>query len=945
MRSGASGKVAFPNPCGPMSETPPLMAQFGEFVLDEGNARLSRNGAPVEIAPKAFSVLCTLVRQPGQLVVKDALLDAVWGHQHVSESVLKTLVSQLRSALADDAKQPRYIETAARRGYRFIAPLKARPAAAPAPAEPTAPGAAGGLVGRTEPLAFLARALDAALRGRRQLVLVGGEPGIGKTSLIDRFIGAHGGEALAIATGQCVEHYGSGEPYMPVLEALNTLCRGAAGEVSLPLMRHVAPTWLAQLPWHLTAQDRQQLQREVAGATQDRMLREFGELLDRFTESRPLLLVLEDPHWSDPASVQLIGYLARRRTPARLVVLGSFRPAEVIASEHPLKGLRQELRLHGLCGELDLEAFSEKEVADYMAHRLPGFDCPEAYVKALHAHTEGLPLFIASVIDELMAQGQIRRGDAGWEVTAQRKLAVPDNVTGVIEKQIARLPEELRRRLGAASVAGVEFLLAPLAAMLEVDADELQEELDGLVRSQQWLRSAGVAHLSAGVTARYAFRHALHRHVFYGMAGKAQRIQLHARTGRALQQAYGAAAPDTAAELAMHFERGGEPAQAVDCLRLAAARALQRSAAGEAVSAARHALRLLDTLPASPERLGTELDLRVIEGSALTHIRAYSSRETAAAFERAQALCDMLPQSPDRARAFHGMWWVNFARGDLQRARALAQRMMDLGEAMHENSLLLAGHGAMGLTLSHAGDFSAALRHLRLGWETYQSAGDALLPGLFLQDPGVEILSYTAVVSWWVGERSRANAAMAQALALADAIRHPFSQCVALHFAGVLHTMDDRPDLAIQTTSRIQEIATEYGMWQGPGGHTWIRGWARALLGEVDAGLTQMREAETHCLKVGMRGGLTGYYYRYASACVAVGRPQEAAQAAQQGLALAQQAGEFCLASPLHRLHGQALAAMGDAAGAKAALQAALTLAQSQGARSFEQEARACGAV
>ena len=196
---------------------------------------------------------------------------------------------------------------------------------------------------------------------------IAGEPGIGKTTLIDRFVSGLGD--IACARGHCVQHYGSGEPYHPVLEALAELCRA---DTEVPsLLRAVAPTWLLQLPWLSTAEQREALLRELVGVNLERMLREMGEFLDRYTERRPLLLVTEDLHWGDRATIQLIDYLARRRSRGSLMWLSSFRLAEVIASDHPLNALRHELHLHRLCEEIVLDSFSETEVAAYVAASSP----------------------------------------------------------------------------------------------------------------------------------------------------------------------------------------------------------------------------------------------------------------------------------------------------------------------------------------------------------------------------------------------------------------------------------------------------------------------------------------------------------------------------------------------------------------------------------------------
>ena len=199
----------------PASSSNPVHVRFAEFELDEANARLERNGQAVALAPTPFSLLCALARQPGALLTKDALLDAVWGHQFVSESVLKTAISDLRIALGDNPRKPRFIETVSRRGYRFIgAPSAAAFESQTVGALELPPS----FIGRTDAMARLRAAWQRASAGQRAVVWVAGEPGIGKTTVIEHFVASLG--SVLCVRGQCVEHYGSGEPYMPVLEAL-----------------------------------------------------------------------------------------------------------------------------------------------------------------------------------------------------------------------------------------------------------------------------------------------------------------------------------------------------------------------------------------------------------------------------------------------------------------------------------------------------------------------------------------------------------------------------------------------------------------------------------------------------------------------------------------------------------------------------------------------------
>jgi len=366
-------------------------AGFGPFQLDEAQARLVRvrEGDAVEMAPRAFQILCALVRRAGRLVTKDALLDEVWGHRHINESALKNIVSQLRRALGDDPKQPRFIATASRRGYRFIAAVTGRTARAQTP--PSDPRV---LVGYQASLARLQTAFAAASRGERKCLFVLGDAGAGKSALVESFLATvHARTAWA----QCIEHHVGGEAYMPVLDALNALCRADRDGVVVETIRRVAPSWLARMPWFMDEKDRERPSPPNCG-----MLREFGELADCLSADHALLVVLEDLHWCDKGTVQLLDYLARRRGLGRLMILGTFRPAELVLEDHPLRGVRHELRVHGHADEVQLEPMSEVDIDEFARARL-GVQVPASFTRALHEHTCGLPLHVAAVVDELVA--------------------------------------------------------------------------------------------------------------------------------------------------------------------------------------------------------------------------------------------------------------------------------------------------------------------------------------------------------------------------------------------------------------------------------------------------------------------------------------------------------------------------------------------------------------
>lgn len=342
---------------------------FPPFRLDSTEERLWRDSQAISLRRKTFAMLRYLVEHAGQLVTKDELLAAVWPGTVVTEGLLSGCINELRKALDDDPKSPHFIETVHGRGYRWIAPLTTAPPIQSPRSKVQSPQLttenwqlASPLVGRETELTQLHEWLEKVLRGERQVVFVTGEPGIGKTTTVDAFLAqvvtsghvqsleAPPSSLLLVGRGQCIEHYGAGEAYLPVLEALGRLCRAQAGQDLITLLKQHAPTWLVQMPTLLADTELEAVQRRVQGATQERMLREMADALEVLTgvgtthASSLLILVLEDLHWSDVSTLDLLAFLARRREPARLLVIGTYRPVEMVSPEHPLRAVTQELQ-------------------------------------------------------------------------------------------------------------------------------------------------------------------------------------------------------------------------------------------------------------------------------------------------------------------------------------------------------------------------------------------------------------------------------------------------------------------------------------------------------------------------------------------------------------------------------------------------------------------------
>jgi len=898
--------------------------RFGPFELDEANACLLRDGKAVTLAPTPFAVLCALARQPGSLLTKQTLLDEVWGHQFVSESVLKTVISELRTVLDDDARQPRFIETVSRRGYRFIATVIAGASLSRASASVIGSPEAPSFIGRAEALARLRRAWDMACGGKRAVVWVAGEPGIGKTTLIEHFVAGQG--ELACARGQCMEHYGIGEPYLPVLEALARLCRGDSG---LPaLLRAVAPTWLLQLPWLSSTEERDALRRELAGVSPHRMLREMGELLDRHTEHRPLLLVTEDLHWSDRATIQLIDYVARRGGSARLMWLASFRPAEVIALDHPLNPVRHELRLHGLCEEIALDPFSETEVAEYVAERSPSLGVDDAFVRALHDRTDGLPLFVASVMSEAIVRAA-QEGDKADALTQLTSVAVPENLTAIIDHYIAKLDSEHRLLLSAAAVCGVEFRAATISAALDREALWIDQTCEQLVREQLWLMAPPADQGSDAPERPYSFRHALFRQVLYERTAPSARAHLHGKVGAALEGERAAGAPVAPAELAMHFERARERVRALRYYGEAAEAALRQFSPGECMSLTERGLALLDKAGEGTEHNALEIALFTLRGVAAAHLLGVGATEAKSTFERAYSLLDEVPTHPMRALLLHGLGFVLCQRGEYADALAVAARAEALSSATSDPVLLLCASTVQGHVNMLQGRPRAARAWIERGLAAVESR-NAANEESFAVEPQVMLLGLLSIQLLHLGLVLQARGCLDRAYARAQQVGQPIARMSAIWFDALFEVRLGNAERVAALAHNMRALVDQFALAQGRTASQWFQGWAQARMGKPREGHRQIREAYEENIGLGMLAG-GSEDLGYAAEALLLARDWDAAeQELKEALQFTNSHAERVYLPQLLLIQAAISRARGQSAAARASARQALAEAREQ---------------
>jgi predicted ATPase len=688
------------------------------------------------------------------------------------------------------------------------------------------------------------------LQDRRQIGFIAGEPGIGKTALVDTFVAqVAASTAVRVAHGQCIEHYGVGEAYLPVLEALGRLGRDADRVPLCALLRRYASSWLMHLPGLLSPAERRRLAQTGVTVTPARTLRELAEALEVLTVERPLVLVLEDLHWSDSATLDWLAYLARRPDPARLLVLGTYRPVELRTPAHPLRRMLTELHHHTQCAEVVLDYLSEVAVASYLQQRFDAKPLPAGLARVLHRHTTGNPLFLVAVVDELVRQQVLQEGPGAWQLPGGIDTVsglIPASVRGLIARHIDRLPAQDQVLLEAASVAGSTFAIAAVAAAVAMPEEAVEARCAVWMHQEQLLHAAGTETWPDGtVTACYRFRHALYQNAVYERITTGQRLRLHRSIAARLEHGYGAHASDVATELAMHFERGRDFPRAVRYLQQAGQRSMERSAYVEAVAHLSRGLEVLKTLAATPERHRQELTLHIALGAALLATRGHAAPEVEHTYTQAYALCQQVGETPQFAQVLFGLWRFYVGQAQLHRAREIGDTLLHLAQQAHDPALAVVAHYALGVAWFFLGVLPTARLHLEEGSACYTPDQSRALVFRIGQDPGVGCQAYGAMILWLLGYPDQALARLAAALTLAHELSQPFSLAWAWSWAAMISQLRrDVPAVRKHADASVTlSSEQEFPFWASQG--MVFRGWALAMQGQSEEGLAQVRQGLT----------------------------------------------------------------------------------------------------
>lgn len=866
---------------------------FGPFLLDSHAKMLLRDGKAVPLAPKTADLLVLLVRNHGQLVTKETLIESLWPGVFVEEANLAQHVSRLRRVLEDGAEPATYIDTIPRRGYRFVAKVvehatrrgRDHPTRSPRPT-----------VGRAREIAALSAAFHDVQAGDGLMVCIGGEPGKGKTTLVETFLSKlqADGAACTIARGRCTERLTGAEAYLPFVEALESLV-------------HVDPSGAAgRLMTAFTS--------NVAAASPQQLKRELSTLLRELAVVEPVVLFIDDVHWAGASTIEMLGYLATRLGGTYLLIVTTCRLEELRQTKHPFLALKQELQSRRLCRELELDFLTEADIREYLAREFPGNDLPLDFPRMMHATTDGSPLFMVDLARSLRLRGAITQEDGCWRLARPiRTLAreLPESVRAMIERKIGQLDEADRRLLAACSVQGDAFDSAVIADALSLDRLTVEERLAALDREFALVQPGDERELAdLRLTLRYRFVHALYQNVLYDSLTPALRSSLSGKVAEAILRLHGDRSADSAFALAPLFEAARDLPRAVEAYAVAAERAQHVFAYHEAEQLARRGLALLGSLNDATASSTHELPLLSSLSVALMATKGFATPEVEAVCRRVRALSAGRPDVRYVVPALYGLVSLHEVRAEYESAVGFAQELLDLAERQNDTALRVHGHGCFGDALLWKGDYRGALHHTdcAIALAGTQTGMALSLSGF---DAGISSRVIRALALFFLGDRDHAMAASDEAIGLARAKGEPPTMMFAHFFRAVLYQLcGQRAECLAHADTAIQ-LCAEHGLPDWAAWAGFWRGWAVADSGDAAQSIASMQQSLAEQDALGSRMCRSMMLGMLAEVYAQAGRADEGRMAVDAALTFVAASGERFYEAELDRLKGQLFIGLG----------------------------------
>ena len=787
------------------------------------------------------------------------------------------------------------------------------------------------LVGRGEEIDLLVRRWEQAKGGEGSVVLLSGEPGIGKSRIAETILERLSGEPHTRLRAFCSPHHQDTALYPSIrqleraagfrrddtdgqrltkLEAVVALAANDLRE-AVPLLAGLLsiPTGDRYPALDLTPQKRK-----------EKTLRALVVQVEGLAARQPLLLVVEDAHWADPTSLELFELIVGRASSLPLLAIVTFRPEFV----PPWVG-RPQVTL------ISLNRLPRRLRAEMIAHVTGGKVLPQEIVDQITDRTDGVPLFIEELTKAVVESGLlVEAGDRYVMTGPVTPLAIPTSLQASLLARLDRLAPA-RDVAQIAAALGRQFSHELISAVAAVPREQLDDALTQLVRAELIFRRG------TPPDAEYTFKHALAQDAAYSTLLRGRRQQLHARIAATLEDQFPEIVVTQPALLARHCAEAGMSEKAVAYWLKAGRQAMARSAMTEAIAQLRKGLDALTGLPDGPPRRQQELDLQLALRPALAFTKGLSASDVGETIARARALAEQLDRPEDLVRLSFGQWAFHLGRCEHKLALSLAEQIEKIAKARNDVSAQLRGRRANGLTRLNLGEFVAARALLDQCHGLADPAHRGIGAGL-AEDPYATLLAYLAVTLAFLGYIDQSRLRLKEALTETRRLRHAQTLAVVLIFANFIDWITRSPELG-RYAEELLAISTEHRFPLPLGFATAFHGASLTARGQAREGLTLLTQGLEALRATGAVLNTSAVLIRLAEAYAIVGQPSDGLNCLAEATQIIETTDERCNEAELHRLRGDLLIATGDPSAAERSYHQALTVAKLQSAKLLELQA------